>query len=62
MIKNLTVIEIAKESREYHLILSPDSPLGEIFDVLTEMRSIILERIKEIDQNINKDQSEKTDE
>lgn len=47
MIKTLTVLEKIKESREYRLILSPDSPLGECFDVLTEMRADILKMIND---------------
>ena len=47
MIKTLSILEISKESRKYQLILSPDSPLGECFDVLTEMRSDILKLINE---------------
>lgn len=48
MIKTLSIIEISKETRKYQLILSPDSPLGECFDVLTEMRSEILKIINEL--------------
>lgn len=54
MIKTFTVIEKTKDSRDYRLMLSPDSPLGECYDVLTEMRGDILKMINELetkDQN-----------
>lgn len=51
MIKTLAIIEISKESRKYQLILSPESPLGECFDVLTEMRAEILTRINASSQD-----------
>jgi hypothetical protein len=47
MIKNHIAFEIKKLERVYQLLLSPESPLGEIFDVLTEMRNFVLERIQE---------------
>ena len=47
MIKTLTVIEVEKNERTYQLIVSPDSPLGEIFDVLTEMRALVVQKIEE---------------
>jgi len=47
MIKTLLTLEISKESRKYQLILSQDSPLGEIFDVITEMRSFVLHKIND---------------
>ena len=54
MIKTLTVLEKIKESREYRLILSPDSPLGECFDVLTEMRADVLKIINDVEKKEEK--------
>lgn len=47
MIKNQTILEIKKNDRIYQLSLSADSPLGEVFDVLTEMRGFVIDRIRE---------------
>ena len=50
MIKNNTILEIKKNDRIYQLHLSFDSPLGEVFDVLTEMRSFVLKKLQEVSQ------------
>lgn len=50
MIRTLTVLESIRENRVYHLHLSPESPLGECFDVLTEMRAYVSQRIQEAEQ------------
>jgi len=55
MIKTLTVLEKIKDSREYRLILSPESPLGECFDVLTEMRGDILKMINDMEKQVQSD-------
>jgi hypothetical protein len=47
MIKNQVVFEIKKGDRNYQLLISSDSPLGELFDVLTEMRSYVVKRIED---------------
>jgi len=48
MIKNQTILEIKKNERTYQLHLSNDSPLGEVFDVLCEMRAFVLNRLNEV--------------
>ncbi len=47
MIKHQAILEIQKSDRIYQLHLLNDSPLGEIFDVLTEMRVFVLNRLNE---------------
>lgn len=59
MIKNQTVLEIIKNERVYQLHLSSESPLGECFDVLSEMRSFILERINASAQDAKTDEADK---
>jgi hypothetical protein len=55
MIKNKIVFEIKKEDRVYSFFCDPESPLGEIFDVLSSMRSMVLEKLKEVEkQNTEK--------
>lgn len=50
MIKNSIVFEIKKGERIYQLLMSYDSPLGEIHDVLCEMKSAIVQKINEADK------------
>jgi len=47
MLKQQSIIEIKKGERVYQLVLAMDSPLGEVHDVLYQMRSYIIERINE---------------
>lgn len=50
MVKNLTSLEIVKGERTFLLILEADSPLGECFDVLSEMRAFVINKIQEAEQ------------
>jgi hypothetical protein len=45
MIKNRTIIEKKMGERVYELVLDPQSPLGEVFDVLCHMKSFVLEKM-----------------
>lgn len=47
MLENLSSLKIVKDNRTYFLHLSPDSPLGEVFDVLTEMRNFVVHKMIE---------------
>jgi hypothetical protein len=60
MNESKTVLKIEKDQRLYELHLSNDSPLGEVFDVLTEMRAYILNKMKELSvtEAIKTDQAE----
>ncbi|HEY3527464.1 MAG TPA: hypothetical protein VGK47_14810 [Nitrososphaeraceae archaeon] len=51
MIKNHIVFEIKKDERNYQLLMNCDSPLGEIHDVLSEMKSVIVQKMIEADKN-----------
>ncbi len=46
MIKQKTILEVAKSERVYQLEVQPDSPLGEIYDVLNQMRQYVVSRIE----------------
>jgi hypothetical protein len=50
MLKNQAILEIVVGPRVYQLLLHQDSPLGECFDALTEMRHYIVERIKKAEE------------
>lgn len=47
MIKQAVMLEVEKEDRKYQFHLPPNGNLGEIHDVLFQMRSYIIEKIQE---------------
>ena len=47
MLKNEICLEIKKEDRTYRFTCSPDAPLGEIFDALSNMRGFVLDKLNE---------------
>ncbi len=47
MQKNKVTLEVEKNSHIYMFQCDPDSPLGEIYDVLSEIRSHIVHRMNE---------------
>lgn len=47
MIRNETVLEVKKGERSYRLYCEGNSPLGELFDALSEMQGFIVSKIKE---------------
>ncbi len=47
MIKQKTVLEIEVNERTYSFECDPSSPLGEIFDVLTQMKAFVVQKINE---------------
>ena len=46
MIKNKIELEVKKDARIYSFYCEIDSPLGELHDVLAQMKSEIVARIK----------------
>lgn len=54
MLRNQSILEVKAGERLYQLELAPDSPLGEVHDVLCQMKFYILERMnaqQKIDQS-----------
>ena len=47
MIKNNLILEVKREERVYQLHLPSDSPLGEVHDVLHEMKMFIVKTMTE---------------
>ncbi len=47
MLKQSATLEIVKEDRVYSLNLPSTAPLGEVHDVLFQMRSFVIEKINE---------------
>lgn len=56
MIKTQTMFEVIKGERRYELFCSPESPLGEIYDVLVEMERYIVNHMKQIEEAHKKSQ------
>lgn len=50
MHKIKSVLEVIINERSYQLECSTESPLGEIYDVLTQMKSFVIEKMKEAEQ------------
>lgn len=50
MITNLVSIDLKKGERVYRLICQIDAPLGEIYDVLCEMRGVVIQKIQEAER------------
>jgi hypothetical protein len=48
MIKNKIAFEVKKDERIYAFYCDPECPLGEIFDVMCEMKSAIVQRINSV--------------
>lgn len=51
MIKTQTMFEVIKGERRYEFFCSPESPLGEIYDVLVEMEHYIVNHMKKIEES-----------
>jgi hypothetical protein len=51
MIKQSTLLEVKKNERTYSLCMDPLSPLGEIYDVIHEMKQFIFQKIKDVESS-----------
>lgn len=58
MLKHVVNLEVVKGERKYLFSLLPDSPLGEVYDVLFEMRNFVVEKLNE---SLNKDKSNESE-
>lgn len=47
MIKTKAVLEISKGEKVYQLYCDADSPLGELYDILSSMKGIVLQKMQE---------------
>jgi len=47
MLKQAAILEIVKDDRVYTMVLPNNAPLGELHDVLFQMRSFVVEKINE---------------
>ena len=47
MLKQASILEIVKDDRVYTMVLPNNAPLGELHDVLFQMRSFVVEKINE---------------
>jgi|HubBroStandDraft_3_1064219.scaffolds.fasta_scaffold387691_2 hypothetical protein len=47
MLKQQTILEVKKDERVYQMQCAPESPLGELYDALNQMRGYVINRILE---------------
>jgi hypothetical protein len=47
MLKQTVILEVVKQDRVYTMILPNNAPLGELHDVIFQMRSFVIEKINE---------------
>jgi hypothetical protein len=47
MIKNISKIEIAIGERIYHFLCEVDAPIGEVHDVLMQMKGLVIQKMNE---------------
>jgi len=47
MLKQQVIFEVKRDNRVYQLQLPENSPLGEVHDVLFQMRSFVIDKINE---------------
>ena len=50
MLKTNAILEIKKNDRIYQFCLPADSPIGEIFGVLCEMRGFVLSKMETVQE------------
>jgi hypothetical protein len=48
MIKQKTFLEVIRGTKTYHLICESDAQLGELHDVLSEMKGYVMQRMNDI--------------
>ena len=58
MLKNYVCLEVKKNERIYRFNCENESPLGETYDVLTEMLAYVCEKIKEVQMSQKKGQDD----
>lgn len=47
MLKQTAILEIVRQDRVYTMVLPSNAPLGELFDVIFQMRSFVVDKISE---------------
>ncbi len=60
MIFSRTTLEVKKDEKTYLMIMPSDSLLGEVFDVLSQMRHLVAQKIDET-VKIQEQQNKETD-
>lgn len=47
MLKQTAILEIVRDDRVYTMVLPNNAPLGELHDVIFQMRSFVVDKINE---------------
>ena len=58
MISNKIVIEITKNEHRFTLLMDPVSTWGELYDVLSEMKSHVVDKMKEYETKSKEEDKE----
>ena len=58
MVKNKIVLEVKKDDRLYELVCDNNSPLGELYDSLSQMLHFVVEKIKETEAAVAQKKAE----
>lgn len=58
MVKNKIVLEVKKDDRLYELVCENNSPLGELYDSLSQMLHFVVEKIKETEAAVAQKKAE----
>lgn len=58
MVKNKIVLEVRKDERLYELVCDNNSPLGELYDSLSQMLNFVIEKIKETEAAVTQKKAE----
>lgn len=58
MVKNKIALEVKRDERLYELICDNNSPLGELYDCLSQMLHFVIEKIKETEAAVAEKKAE----
>ncbi len=51
MIKQKTILEVKVGERSYQMECSPESPLGELHDALSQMKAFVIQRMVDAEKS-----------
>lgn len=57
MLKNKIALEVNINERLYSLELLPESPLGEVYDALSQMQTFVMNKMQEVQKALQNNQN-----
>lgn len=61
MLENITSLKVKKEDRKYQMMMPSECQLGEVFDVLSEMRAYVFELIKKHQESSSQEKEKESE-